>query len=208
MPNTAVKQLSGDLRKDIIHGIIKSGEHIKEKEIAKKYKVSRIPVREALMHLESEGYLVKIPRKGNFVRKLTRNSVEESLLIYETLVPLILNDAITKYNKKTYSDVEKILHKIEHSDNSIEITDLVWDFKKKVFEKTKYTHIFTIVENVFKQSMRLVSILIESMEQKSFNVSSYKKFMKLCSQNKKTEAIKVFMDFLEIERKLLLGMFD
>lgn len=208
MPNTAVKQLSGNLRKDIIHGIIRSGEHIKEKEIAKKYKVSRIPVREALMQLESEGYLVKIPRKGNFVRKLTRNSVEESLLIYESLVPLILKDAMTKFNKKTYSDVEKILHKIECSDDSLEIADLVWDFKKKVFEKTKYNHIFSIVENVFKQSMRLVSILIESMEQKSFNVSSYKKFMKLCRQNKNTEAIKVFMDFLKIERKLLLGMFD
>ena len=111
MPKTAIEQLSGNLRKDIIHGIIKSGEHIKEKEIAVKYKVSRIPVREALMQLENEGYLVKIPRKGNFVRSLTRNSVEESLLIYETLVPLILNDAITKYNKKTYSDVEKILQK-------------------------------------------------------------------------------------------------
>ncbi|MBK7158525.1 MAG: GntR family transcriptional regulator [Ignavibacteria bacterium] len=208
MPKTAIEQLSGNLRKDIIHGIIKSGEHIKEKEIAVKYKVSRIPVREALMQLENEGYLVKIPRKGNFVRSLTRNSVEESLLIYENLVPLILNDAITKYSKKTYSDVEKILHKIECSDDSLEITDLVWDFKKKVFEKTKYIHIFSIVENVFKQSMRLVSILIESMEQKSFNVSSYKKFMKLCKKNKKTEAIKVFMDFLKIERKLLMGMFN
>ncbi len=208
MPKTAIEQLSGNLRKDIIHGIIKSGEHIKEKEIAVKYKVSRIPVREALMQLENEGYLVKIPRKGNFVRSLTRNSVEESLLIYENLVPLILKDAITKYSKKTYRDVEKILNKIECSDDSLEITDLVWDFKKKVFEKTKYIHIFSIVENVFKQSMRLVSILIESMEQKSFNISSYKKFMKLCSQNKKTEAIKVFMDFLKIERKLLMGMFN
>ena len=158
MPKTAIEQLSGNLRKDIIHGIIKSGEHIKEKEIAVKYKVSRIPVREALMQLEYEVYLVKIPRKGNFVRSLTRNSVEESLLIYETFVPLILNDAITKYNKKTYSDVEKILHKIECSDDSLEIADLVWDFKKKVFEKTKYIHIFSIVENVFKQSMRLPAL--------------------------------------------------
>jgi len=46
------------------------------------------------------------------------------------------------------------------------------------------------------------------MEQKSFNVSSYKKFMNLCKKNKKKEAIKVFMDFLKIERKLLLEMFD
>lgn len=208
MLKTTIRQLSENLRKDIIHGAIKSGEHIKEKEIAKKYKVSRIPVREALMLLESEGYLVKIPHKGNFVKVLTKDSVEELLLFYEALVPVILNDVISRYTEKIFKDAEKILDKLSRSNDSLEITYLIWDFKKQVFKQTKYKYILNTVENIFKQGMRLVYILIESMEQKSFNVTSYKKYIKFCRQNKKKEAVKVFMDFLEVEKKLLLNMYN
>jgi DNA-binding GntR family transcriptional regulator len=208
MPKTTILHLSENLRKDIIQGVIKSGEHIKEKEIAKKYKVSRIPVREALMLLESEGYLVKIPRKGNFVKVLTKDSVEELLLFYEALVPVILNDVISGYTEKIFRDAEKILNKLSESNDSLEITYLIWDFKKQVFKQTKYQYILNTVENIFKQGMRLVYILIESMEQKSFNVTSYKKFIKLCRQNKKKDAVKAFMNFLEVEKKLLLNMYN
>jgi len=208
MKKTTINIVSEKLRWDIIHGSLNSGDHIIEKEIAKRFKVSRIPVREALIILEGEGYITKIPNKGNFVKKITYDSIKELGLLFEVLVPFILIDSIPKYSAKTYSKVSKILKKIEKSSDSLEITDLIWEFKKTVFIRTRYKYIFHIIENVYKHSMRLVSILIESMDQKKFNVDSYIEFMRLCKLNKKEEAIKVFMEFVSVEVKLLTDMFE
>lgn len=202
----SINKLAVNLQKDIISGILKSGEHLKEKEIAKRFNVSRIPVREALMILENEGHIIKIPNKGNYVKKYTKDSVEELMCIYESLVPVILNDSIPRFTDKTYENVEKILNKIHTSRDSIEITFLIWDFKKQIFSPTKFKYAYSIVENVFKQSMKTVCILIDSLNQKKFNVQSYRKFMKLCKSNKKEKAVKVFMDFLEVEKMILYNL--
>ncbi|HMS65571.1 MAG TPA: GntR family transcriptional regulator [Ignavibacteria bacterium] len=194
--------------KDIVSDKLKSGEHLKESEIGKRFNVSRIPVREALLILENEKYIIKIPNKGNFVRKLTKDSVEELMLMYESLVPIILNDAIPRFTAKTYSSVDNILNKIESSRDSLEITFLIWEFKKQIFKPTKFKDIKDTVENVFRQSMKIVCILIDNLDQKKFNVSSYRKFMKLCSLQKKDKAVKVFMDFLKVEKTLLFNLFE
>ncbi len=65
MTKQRIQVISEKLRRDIIHGKIKSGEHIIENKIAKRLKYSRIPVREALMILEGEGFVEKFPNKGN-----------------------------------------------------------------------------------------------------------------------------------------------
>lgn len=203
----SVNKIYENLLKDIISDNLKSGEHLKEKDIAKRFNVSRIPVREALMLLENEKYIIKIPNKGNYIRELTKDSVEELMLMYESLVPIILYDSLPKFTAETFTNVENILEKIEESRDSLEITFLIWEFKKEIFKHTKYKDIKDTVENVFKQSMKIVCILIENLNQKKFNVSSYRKFMKFSKSGKKEKAIQVFMEFLEVEKTLLYNLF-
>lgn len=52
------------LREDIISGALPGGARLKEEEIAARFGVSRVPVREALRQLESEGFAVAERYKG------------------------------------------------------------------------------------------------------------------------------------------------
>jgi DNA-binding GntR family transcriptional regulator len=65
------------LRERIIDGTLPPGERIRERDVAEELQVSRVPVREALPQLESEGYIETIPRKGAVVTHMTAQAVTE-----------------------------------------------------------------------------------------------------------------------------------
>ena len=56
MPETLSQSIYNCLKKAILENKIKANQKINEKEIADGFKVSRTPVREALVRLEAEGF--------------------------------------------------------------------------------------------------------------------------------------------------------
>jgi GntR family transcriptional regulator, rspAB operon transcriptional repressor len=75
--STLGERVYQQLRHDIIHGVFQSGEAINEKVLAKRYRGSRTPVREAVMRLQQESLLRLIPNKGYFVSHLTIHELNE-----------------------------------------------------------------------------------------------------------------------------------
>lgn len=70
------------LGREIAAGSYRPGERIFEKTLAKSLGISRTPIREALLRLETEGVVVCNSRRSYNVRILTADDVRE---IYETL---------------------------------------------------------------------------------------------------------------------------
>lgn len=62
-----VDAVAARLRKEIIDGQFQFGEALSEAKIAKRYDVSRTPVREAFVRLEQEGLLRTEPQIGTFI---------------------------------------------------------------------------------------------------------------------------------------------
>lgn len=76
MPLSALAQkISVQLAQDIISGELTGGDHIGTQQIAKRYGVSRTPVRDALELLESKGALQRELNRGYFVA----NDIPEAL---------------------------------------------------------------------------------------------------------------------------------
>ncbi len=59
------------LKRDIIRGFYPPEEALGEKELAKRYKGSRTPVREAAVRLQQENLLRIVPNRGYFVSSIT-----------------------------------------------------------------------------------------------------------------------------------------
>lgn len=78
---TANVSLSADLsirlKEDILSGKLKKDQKLTEQVICEEYKVSRTPVREALVALESEGLIETIPNRGAFVVGLSEQDMED-----------------------------------------------------------------------------------------------------------------------------------
>lgn len=73
------------LLEGIHNGRLKPGSRIRETEIAEWLDISRTPIREALLRLESEGLLCTAPRKGLIVSELDYQAVMELYQMREVL---------------------------------------------------------------------------------------------------------------------------
>ena len=65
------------IRDRIISGNLTPGTWLRERELSYELNVSRVPVREALLQLEADGYTTAGPRNGAVVRQMTIQDVNE-----------------------------------------------------------------------------------------------------------------------------------
>ncbi|WP_258345661.1 GntR family transcriptional regulator [Saccharopolyspora gregorii] len=83
------EQVRRALQDRISDGRLRPGDRLYEQEIAAEFGVSRVPVREAIRMLQSEGLVDVAPnRRGVFVRSLDRAQVEELFDVREALEAL------------------------------------------------------------------------------------------------------------------------
>jgi DNA-binding GntR family transcriptional regulator len=73
------------IRTRIAEGIWTPGTRLVERDLAEEFRVSRVPVREALRALESEGFVDLLPRRGAVVRDLTQSVVSDLFDIRQVL---------------------------------------------------------------------------------------------------------------------------
>ncbi len=72
----------------LLNGRYGPGERLLHEQLSRDLGVSLTPLREAVRRLESEGFLVSLPRQGTFVRKLTKAEAAEVYDIREMLEAL------------------------------------------------------------------------------------------------------------------------
>src|SRR5207237_9349504 len=60
----AADSVYATLREAILDGLLRPGDGLIEERVARHFGVSRTPVREALLRLESEGLALRVPRRG------------------------------------------------------------------------------------------------------------------------------------------------
>ncbi len=68
---TRTEELVNELEKDILEGKLKPGARLDEQVLAKRFKVSRTPVREALRQLKSSGMVEIRQHQGAIVKSFT-----------------------------------------------------------------------------------------------------------------------------------------
>ncbi|WP_328378929.1 GntR family transcriptional regulator [Streptomyces sp. NBC_00440] len=76
------------IRDDIISGVYERGGRLTEEVLARRYGVSRVPVREALRTLESEGFVVTRRHAGACVAEPTEREAADLLEIRILLEPM------------------------------------------------------------------------------------------------------------------------
>ena len=73
------------IRQDILTCTLSPGEELREAELARRYQVSKTPVRDALQKLELEGLIEIEPRRGHRVRPISMSDAEDILELREIL---------------------------------------------------------------------------------------------------------------------------
>jgi DNA-binding GntR family transcriptional regulator len=90
-PNAVLStRIADELRQSILTGELSPGERIRQEELAEQFGASRIPVREALRILVTDGLVNMVSNSGAWVSSLTQQECSEQYQIRERLEPLLL----------------------------------------------------------------------------------------------------------------------
>lgn len=100
------------LKNAILEGEYQAGERLVEREIAEKLNISRTPIREALLRLESLGFVKTLPRKGVIVSKITYEDVLEVFTILTSLEVLAVKLAAQKMDAVTAKELDQMIEHI------------------------------------------------------------------------------------------------
>ena len=104
------------IRKRIINRELQPGQKIVEQELAKEFKTSRAPIREALRELENEGLVEYVRNAGCSVKEITFEESFEIYLMranYEIMAVRLLGGKIPE---ETLQEMEEILERMKNLD--------------------------------------------------------------------------------------------
>ena len=109
-PLGAVRErVLASLRQEIIAGSLRPGDRLVERELADRFGVSRVPVREAIRALVAEGFVhFETPRR-TVVRRLTPNDVRELFELREALEVYAAGLAASRATLEDLAEVEELL---------------------------------------------------------------------------------------------------
>lgn len=103
------ERVLSSLRQEIIAGRLLPGDRLVERELAERFGVSRVPVREAIRALVAEGFVhFETPRR-TVVRRLTPNDVKELFELREALEVYAAALATARATPQDLAEVEELL---------------------------------------------------------------------------------------------------
>jgi len=114
-PDVLAEQVSKILTEAILEDTLKGGDKLVESDLQKQFGISRSPLREAFRDLEKKGLVTITPRKGTFVKSISRKDIQENFPVRASLEGLAAKEAFKKMSAKDRSRMERALLKMENA---------------------------------------------------------------------------------------------
>jgi DNA-binding GntR family transcriptional regulator len=136
------------LREDILSGRYKPGDRLNESAIAREFKISRIPVREALFELREIGLVMNRERRGMFVTSLSEDEVQQINAVRILLEAEAFRLAASKMTPKIAAALKGIVEKMESvgEGNVAEAAALDLEFHRTIWRAAGNEYIDTLLE--------------------------------------------------------------
>ncbi len=137
------------IREAILRGWLKPGERLDQAEIAERFQVSRMPVREALRTLEAEGLVKFYPHRGVEVCELSPEEIEEIYQIRIALEAMAVQLAVPRFNEEADRRLSAILQEMEEvADDPPTWTTLNYRFHKELYALSGRARLCGIIESI------------------------------------------------------------
>jgi DNA-binding GntR family transcriptional regulator len=103
--------VTDQLRADIVGGTYAPGERLVEERLSQVYAVSRIPVREALKVLESEGLVTTTASRARIVTRLSREEMSEIAPLRRLVEGMAAERAAQSLSEESRAALQSLVHR-------------------------------------------------------------------------------------------------
>lgn len=141
-------QIADQVRNEIESGGLAPGSQLSQVQLAARFGVSRIPIREALRQLQSEGYLIYRPNKGATVSTLpSGESLAEIVEIRECLEQRIMQHAAQHFTPALAARASELLKAMNRAAIEADVRGAHERFHQTLFDAASRPKMAAIVND-------------------------------------------------------------
>jgi len=180
-------------------------------QLAEEMGVSRTPVKEALLRLEKEGFVVSVPRRGIYVKKFSAAEIKEIYEIREVLEVLavrlaapLINEKQARAMLKTCDDFQKFV-KRKDVRSCLKID---FEFHKLLIRASRNSKLFEMISSF---NLQLLSIFVKGPQYWSHALHYIEQHMSIIdalSNHDSDLAQKLLREHIREGERLILSSMD
>lgn len=146
------RRIAAVLREEILNGELTPGTWLRQDELAARLGTSRIPLREALRILESDGLTESLPNRGSRVPTLSLEDVNTYYRMRERLEPLTLTESLPHLTGRDLTRLEDIQDEIERDGDVNRFLALDREFHMTTYSGCPSQHLLAMTERLWNST--------------------------------------------------------
>lgn len=157
-PRTLAEQVTERMREAILSGELRPGEVLRPEELAIAFGVSRVPIREALLRLGSQGLVKLKANRGATVAVLSPDEVEELFTIAATLERLASCRGIQRMDDAAFDRMRALLDAMRAAQGDpIKWYELNEEFHAEMYEASGWPRLIHMIEECRLNAARYIT---------------------------------------------------
>jgi len=193
------------IKQDIREKKLVAGTPLKQVELAKRYQVSRIPIRDAIQILKSDGWLIGHGKCGTMVPQLTWQEAEDLYVMRSAFEVRLLQLAFPNLSNALLGEAEDLLILLNQNKQTIEGKGrLNWRFHKLLYLPANRPTMFKVVEQLHSQVERYMSFQSGVLFYEQKSQSEHKLLIQRLREGQIDHATDVLRNHIEVAGKQLV----
>ncbi|GEP23914.1 GntR family transcriptional regulator [Lentilactobacillus diolivorans] len=152
---------------DILKLKFKPGERIQDRDLIERLKISRTPVREAILRLKNDGLMATVPQSGTYVTKISLKSALNARFVRQSVERDVVKEAAINMSESNILDAKNLISKQElatKQKNSEDFFYLDNDFHKMFYTATDKDEVWNWLKALTLQLDRYRFLRIQQTE--------------------------------------------
>jgi DNA-binding GntR family transcriptional regulator len=194
-----------ELKMEILRGLLPPGTLLSQTELAARFGMSRIPVRDALQQLASEKLVALVPGKGAQVIELNQQELSHVFDLRILLECDLLRHAMAAANEAHFAEIEYALRK-----SSLEAGRAEWIQGDWMFHLTLYAPAGRQRQVVMIEELRRYCIIYSARYEKLVDetptwLSDHEEIVRAYAEKRIDDAVNQLRSHIDGARRCLLG---
>ncbi len=194
--NNTPDLVAQQIRQAILRGQLKSHQPLRQDVLASNLGVSKIPVREALAQLKSEGLVIYKSNRGAFVTSISPEEAKEIYRIRIALETIALTEAIPKLTKTDLARAQSALIMVDAEEDPAKWSELNLEFHNALYEPAQMPHLLSIIEMLHINVGRYLVLYLDNMEFQQKSQREHYALLEACQKKDIQSAIQLLKQHL------------
>jgi len=193
------------IREQILDGTLGVGLQLRQEDLAKRFGVSRIPVREALGRLQSEGLVEHFANRGSVVAGRTVEDLLETLDIRIALETRAIKLAMPNLTPQDFKAAREIMRRYDESESPRQWTELNLEFHLALYRPCGRPRLVRMIEELVRGISIHLRQYISHTVGRGSPQAEHKDILKACVAGDAALAVRLTEGHIERTKATLLA---